>query len=152
MFSGVFVCTQRGLCMISLPVWLVGGLCPKGLCLGGVMTCDQHIVVTCTQRYCMEQCSHVIAIFMLNKCHLITLELCVKYYYMVAASVSDVDHWWMQFLEVDVTGPWRFLCSKDRFDWGMASHACASLWVLEFYIPTVYWSTYPQETDKHTSP
>ena len=26
-------------------------------------------------------------------------------------------------------------CSKDRFDWGMASHACASLWVLKFISP-----------------
>ena len=81
-----------------------------------VMTCDQHIVVMCTQCYHTEQHSHVIAIFMLNKCHPITWELCVKYYYMVAVVVSDVDHWWMQFLGVDVTGPWRFLCSKDRFD------------------------------------
>ena len=103
---------------------------------GCVMTRDQHIVVTRTQCYHTEQRSHVVAIFMLNKCHPITWELCVKYYYMVAASVSNVDHWWMQFLGVDVTGPWRFLCSKDRFDWGMASHACASLWVLEFYFPT----------------
>ena len=74
-----------------------------------------------TQCYHTEQRSHVVAIFMLNNCHPITWELCVKYYYMVAASVSDVDHWWMQVLEVDVTGPWRFLCSKDRFDWGMTS-------------------------------
>ena len=71
---------------------------------------------------------------------------------MVASDVSDVPNGRNQFLGVDITGPWRFLCSKDRFDWGMASHACASLWVLEFYFPTVYWSTYPQETDKHTSP
>ena len=34
----------------------------------------------------------------------------------------------------------------------MTCHACASLSVLEFYFPTVYWSTYPQETDKHISP
>ena len=71
---------------------------------------------------------------------------------MVASDVSDVPNGKNQFLEVDVTGPWRFLCSKDRFDWGMASHACASLWVLKFYFPTVYWSTYPQEADKHISP
>ena len=71
---------------------------------------------------------------------------------MVASDVSDVRNGKNQFLEVDVTGPWRFLCSKDRFDWGMASHACALLWVLEFYFPTVYWSTYPQEADKHISP
>ena len=52
------------------------------------MTCDQHIVVTCTQRYSTEQHSHVIAIFMLNKCHPITLELCVKYYYRRGVSVQ----------------------------------------------------------------
>ena len=38
----------------------------------------------------------------------------VKYYYMVAASVSDVDHWWMQVLGVDVTGPWRFPLFKGQ--------------------------------------
>ena len=111
-----------------------------------------HKDMTWTQRYRTEQCSYVVAIFMLNKCHPITWKLCVKYYYMVAASVSDHPAVENQFLGVDVTGPWRFLCSKDRFDWGMASHACVSLWVLEFYFPTVYWSTYPQETDKHISP
>ena len=68
---------------------------------------------------------------------------------MVASNVSVVPNGRIQFLGVDITGPWRFLCSKDRFDWGMASHAGASLWVLEFYFPTVYWSTYPQEADKH---
>ena len=88
----------------------------------------------------------------LNKCHHITWELCVKYYYMVPSSVSDLDLRRMQFLEVDVTGPRRFLCSKDRFDWDMACHARVSLWVLEFYFPAVYWSTYPQEADRHTSP
>ena len=80
----------------------------------------------------------------LNKSEPLSLGNGVKYYYMVASDVSDVPNGRNQFLGVDVTGPWRFLCSKDRFDWGMASHACASLWVLEFYFPTVYWSTYPQ--------
>ena len=34
----------------------------------------------------------------------------------------------------------------------MVYHVYVLLWVLKFYFPTVYWSTYPQETDKHTSP
>ena len=40
----------------------------------------------------------------------------VGYYYMVPSSVSNVVTGGNQFLAVDVTGPWRFLCSKDRFD------------------------------------
>ena len=90
-------------------------------------------------------CVSINAVLSLGNCVL-------EYYIMVTSSVSDLDLRRMQFLEVDVTGPRRFLCSKDRFDWDMACHACVSLWVLEFYFPTVYWSTYPQETDKHISP
>ena len=36
---------------------------------------------------------------------------------MVASDVSDVPNGRNQFLGVDITGPWRFLCSKDSFDW-----------------------------------
>ena len=50
-----------------------------------------------------------------NKRLAITWELCIKYYYMVTSRVSDVDLRQMLFLEVDVTGLRKFLCSKDRF-------------------------------------
>ena len=68
----------------------------------------------------------------------VCLGMCFKYYYMVASDVSD-DHLVVekQFLGVDVTGPWRFLCSKDKFDSDMVCHACVSLWVLEFYFSTI---------------
>ena len=39
----------------------------------------------------------------------------LEQYIMVAASASDVDLV-DAVLGVDVTGPWRFLCSKDRVD------------------------------------
>ena len=47
---------------------------------------------------------------------ILSIGMCSKYYCIVASDVSDDPMVEKQFLEVGVTEPWRFLCSKDRFD------------------------------------